>query len=116
MSDGIFTAEVSRREAMKTAMKAGAYAAPVILAASVPGAVGAANPISFGGSGPTITGVTPPGGPITGGTVVTLTGTNFCAGATVTVNGATATNVTVVNSTTITFTTPPEPREQPRSP
>jgi len=107
MSDGIFTAEVSRREAMKTAMKAGVYAAPVILAASVPGAVGAANPISFGGSGPTITGVTPPGGPTTGGTVVTLTGTNFCAGATITVNGVTATNVTVVNSTTITFTTPP---------
>ncbi len=107
MSDRIFTAEVSRREAMKTAMKAGAYAAPVILAASVPGAVSAANAISFGGSGPTITGVTPPGGPTTGGTVVTLTGTNFCAGATITVNGVTATNVTVVNSTTITFTTPP---------
>jgi len=107
MSDGIFTAEVSRREAMKTAMKAGAYAAPVILAASVPGAVSAANAISFGGGPPTITVVNPPGGPTTGGTVVTLTGTNFCAGATITVNGVTATNVTVVNSTTITFTTPP---------
>ncbi len=86
-------------------MKAGAYAAPVVLAASVPGAVGAAA-ISTGGAGPTITGVNPPFGPTTGGTVVTLTGTNFCAGATITVNGVTATNVTVVNSTTITFTAP----------
>lgn len=114
MGDGIFKDEVSRREAMKTAMKAGAYAAPVILAASVPGAVGATNMISngtvtppaTGGGGPTITGVNPPSGPTTGGTVVTLTGTNFCPGATVTVNGVAATNVTVVNSTTITFTTP----------
>lgn len=106
MGDGLFTDAVSRREAMKTAMKAGAYAAPVILAASVPGAVGAANLIS-GGSGPTITGISPSSGPTAGATVVTLTGTNFCAGATVTVGGVAATNVTVVSATTITFTTPP---------
>jgi len=105
MGDGIFKDELSRRDAMKTAMKAGAYAAPVILAASVPGmGVAAATP---GPGGPTITGVNPPGGPTTGGTGVTLTGTNFCPGATVTVNGVAAIGVTVVNATTITFTTPP---------
>lgn len=104
MGDGIFKDELSRRDAMKTALKAGAYAAPVILAASVPGiGVAAATP---GPGGPTITGVNPSGGPTTGGTVVTLTGTNFCPGATVTVNGVAATGVTQSGTTTITFTTP----------
>lgn len=35
--NGFFDNELSRRDAMKTAVKAGAYAAPVVLAASVPG-------------------------------------------------------------------------------
>ncbi len=104
MGDGLFKDELSRRDAMKTGLKAGAYAAPVILAASVPGmGVAAATP---GPGGPTITGVNPSNGPTTGGTVVTLTGTNFCPGATVTVNGVAATNVTQGGTTTITFTTP----------
>ena len=37
---------------------------------------------------------------------MTITGTGFLAGATVTLGGTAATNVTVVNSTTITATTP----------
>ncbi len=37
--------QVSRREAMKTALKAGAYAAPVILMATVPQVVGAISPL-----------------------------------------------------------------------
>ncbi len=37
------TQDISRREAMKTALKAGAYAAPVILSAAVPAGVLAAN-------------------------------------------------------------------------
>jgi hypothetical protein len=41
-----------------------------------------------------------------GGETITLTGTNFKTGATVTVGGTTAPTVSVVNSTTITFTTP----------
>lgn len=40
----MFDNEISRREAMKTAMKAGAYAAPVILASTVPVGVAAATP------------------------------------------------------------------------
>ena len=37
---------------------------------------------------------------------MTITGTNFAAGATVTFGGTAATNVVVVSSTTITATTP----------
>jgi hypothetical protein len=55
---------------------------------------------------PTVTGVTPNSGPAAGGTAVTITGTNFGAGATVTFGGAAATNVAVVNNTTITAATP----------
>jgi hypothetical protein len=55
---------------------------------------------------PTITGVSPSGGPAAGGTSVTITGTNFAAPATATFGGVAATNVVVVNSTTMTATTP----------
>jgi hypothetical protein len=55
---------------------------------------------------PTITGVNPGSGPIAGGTVVTITGTNFVVGATVTFGGSAATGVTVVDSTSISATTP----------
>jgi hypothetical protein len=41
-----------------------------------------------------------------GGETITLTGTNFKTGANVTVGGTTAPTISVVNSTTITFTTP----------
>ena len=62
----------------------------------------------LGGSGPvpTVSSVAPNSGSTAGGTAVTITGTNFAAGATVTFGGAAATNVVVVNSTTITATTP----------
>ena len=55
---------------------------------------------------PTVTSVSPNSGTTLGGTAVTITGTNFATGATVTFGGAAATNVAVVNSTTITATTP----------
>ena len=48
----------------------------------------------------------PNSGSTLGGTAVTITGTNFAAGATVTFGGSAATSVVVVNSTTITATTP----------
>ena len=48
----------------------------------------------------------PNSGPTAGGTAVTITGTNFAAGATVTFGGTAATNVVVVSSTSITATTP----------
>ena len=55
---------------------------------------------------PTVTSVSPNNGPTAGGTAVTITGTNFASGATVTFGGTAATNVVEVNSTTITATTP----------
>lgn len=55
---------------------------------------------------PTLASITPGSGPTSGNTLVTITGTNFRAGATVTIGGVAATNVTVVNATTITATTP----------
>ncbi|MGD0224683.1 MAG: glycoside hydrolase family 88 protein [Terriglobia bacterium] len=54
----------------------------------------------------TVSKVSPNSGSTTGGTAVTITGTNFASGATVTFGGTTATHVVVVNSTTITATTP----------
>jgi hypothetical protein len=55
---------------------------------------------------PVVTTVNPGSGPITGGTGVTITGSNYVTGATVTFGGSAATNVVVVNSTQITATTP----------
>lgn len=54
----------------------------------------------------TVSSVSPNSGPLAGGTAVTITGTNFATGATVTFGGAAATNVVVANSTSITATTP----------
>jgi large repetitive protein len=55
---------------------------------------------------PTVTGVGPAAGPLAGGTPITISGTGFTSGATVTVGGAAATGVNFVNSGTITATTP----------
>jgi hypothetical protein len=55
---------------------------------------------------PTITAMVPDNGPETGGTNVTITGTGFTGATGVTFDGIPATNVVVVNSTTITATSP----------
>ena len=57
---------------------------------------------------PTVTNVGPNNGSTVGGTAVTIMGTNFATGATVTFGTTAATNVVVANSTTITATTPAE--------
>ncbi|HEX9982141.1 MAG TPA: IPT/TIG domain-containing protein [Thermoanaerobaculia bacterium] len=54
----------------------------------------------------TVTSVTPSTGSSLGGTNVTIAGTGFLAGATVTFGGTAATNVVVVSSTQITARTP----------
>ena len=54
---------------------------------------------------PTVTTITPATGPVAGGTAVTITGTNFVSGATVSIGGVAATGVTVQNTTTITAIT-----------
>jgi hypothetical protein len=55
---------------------------------------------------PTVKSVSPNNGGLAGGTAVTITGTNFASGATVTFGGSPANNVVVTNGTTITATTP----------
>jgi hypothetical protein len=57
-----------------------------------------------------LTGASPNGGSTRGGTAVTLTGTNFVSGATVTFGGSAATSVAVVSTTQITARTPPHNR------
>ncbi|HWS72503.1 MAG TPA: IPT/TIG domain-containing protein, partial [Thermoanaerobaculia bacterium] len=53
-----------------------------------------------------VTSVTPPAGKTTGGRDVTIHGTGFQAGASVTFGGTAATTIVVVNATTITAKTP----------
>ncbi|HKG97022.1 MAG TPA: IPT/TIG domain-containing protein, partial [Pyrinomonadaceae bacterium] len=55
---------------------------------------------------PIISGLSPTSGPAGGGTTVTISGTGFATGATVSFGGAAASNVNVVGSTTITAVTP----------
>jgi hypothetical protein len=55
---------------------------------------------------PTLTSVSPASGPTTGGTTITLIGTNFVSGATVRVGGVAATNVVFSSSTQMTARTP----------
>jgi len=67
----LFGKDVSRREAMKAALKGAAYAAPVVLTAMVPAAVLAANSQMLN---PQVT-VTPNPSPRAG--IVTINGTGF---------------------------------------
>ena len=55
---------------------------------------------------PTVTSISPTSGTTAGGTSVTITGTNFISGATVTIGGSSCTSVVVVSSTSITCITP----------
>ncbi|MCI0343271.1 MAG: IPT/TIG domain-containing protein [Planctomycetales bacterium] len=59
-----------------------------------------------GGTTPTVTSLSPTSGPAAGGTLVTITGSNFQTGAVVTIGGVAATSVTFVNSTSITAVVP----------
>jgi uncharacterized repeat protein (TIGR02543 family) len=54
----------------------------------------------------TVTSISQTSGSSSGGTNITITGTNFASGATVTVGGAPCTSVVVVSSTSITCVTP----------
>ena len=55
---------------------------------------------------PTIGSVSPTSGPTTGGTTITIAGTNLTGATSVTVGGIAATNIVVVSSTSVTATTP----------
>jgi hypothetical protein len=54
----------------------------------------------------TLTSLSPTSGPTSGGTVITLTGTNFVSGATVRVGGVAASAVTFLSATQVRATTP----------
>ncbi|MBV1849340.1 IPT/TIG domain-containing protein [Catellatospora tritici] len=56
---------------------------------------------------PAVTAISPAGGPGTGGTVVTITGTNLTGATSVTFGGSAATQVTVVSDTVLTAAAPP---------
>jgi hypothetical protein len=55
---------------------------------------------------PTVTAISPASGTIAGGTVLTVTGTSFLAGVSVTFDGTPATTLTRVSTTKLTVTTP----------
>jgi hypothetical protein len=55
---------------------------------------------------PTVSGASPASGSTAGGAVVTISGANFLAGATVTVGGTAASSVVLVNATTLRATVP----------
>ncbi|HSB75240.1 MAG TPA: IPT/TIG domain-containing protein [Terriglobales bacterium] len=55
---------------------------------------------------PTVSSISPVSGPTGGGTAVTISGSNFASGASVSLGGAAAGNVAFVNSSTLTATTP----------
>jgi hypothetical protein len=59
-----------------------------------------------GNPSPTVASVTPANGTTLGGTAITITGTNFAAGATVTIGGTAATDVAVQGPTSLTARTP----------
>lgn len=62
--------------------------------------------LTIQGAAPTISGVSPDFGPTTGGTAITISGTNFQTGATVTVGGGSCGSVVVVTANQITCVTP----------
>ncbi len=90
----------------KIVTTAGSNSATATLTASGPWVMQMVTFSAVSGPVPTVSNVSPSSGSTAGGTAVTITGTNFVAGATVTFGGSAATNVVVVSSTSITATTP----------
>jgi hypothetical protein len=83
----------------------GYYMLFIVNSAGVP-SVGSFVLLSSSGPAPTVSSISPNSGSVTGGTAVTIAGTNFVAGTTVSFGGTAATAVTVASSTSITATTP----------
>ncbi len=63
--------------------------------------------VAFTYGAPTVSGVSPSSGPTTGGTPVTIFGTDFVAGSSVDFGGSAGTSVSVTSPTTITAVSPP---------
>ncbi len=73
---------------------------------TTPGGTNGSNTLYTYSAAPTVSGITPSSGPLSGGASVTITGTNFTGATSVTIGGVAATSVTVVSSTSITCATP----------
>jgi hypothetical protein len=82
-------------------------AGPVSVLVTTGGGPNAANTLYTYVAAPTVTSVSPAEGPAAGGQAVTIAGANLTGATDVTFGGAPATNVVVVNATTITCVTPP---------
>jgi len=70
------------------------------------------NSFTYTPAGPSVTSVTPNNGPTTGGTSITIAGTLFQSGATVTIGGISLRSVVFVNANTITAVTPLGPANE----
>jgi len=107
ISGGTITAGTGTANITFTAGAAGTLTLDVTVTASGCSDSDSANvTVTAAPSSVTVTSVNPANGPSLGGTDVTIGGTGFNAGPTVTFGGSAATNVVRVNSTTITATTP----------
>jgi len=78
----------------------------IVVTTSLGSSTGTAGSTYVYGGGPFVTGVSPNSGPISGGTIVTITGGGFTNTTSVTFGGLNATSVFVVNDSTITATSP----------
>ncbi len=88
----------------------GAALIPVVASIAVPSAVAAfTDPGSGSGGAPTISTISPEYGPVSGGTPVTVTGTNFDSNTVVTIGGQALVSPTLVSATEITGLTPASP-------
>ena len=85
----------------------GYYMLFILNTAGVPSLASSVLVTSTSAPAPTVTSIAPNSGTTDGGTGVTITGTGFQAGATVSLGTTAATGVTVVSGTSITATTPP---------
>lgn len=92
-----------------TAVTPASAAGPVtVLVSNTAGSVGGLNSaFTYTLTAPLLSTIAPNTGFTGGGTAVTLTGTGFVTGATVTFGGLAASNVSIVSSTQIVATTPP---------
>jgi hypothetical protein len=92
-----------------TASSPAGSAGAVDITVTTPGgtsATSASDQFTYVTPAPTVTAISPASGTTTGGTSVTITGTNFTGATAVTIGGTAATGITVVNAATITATTP----------
>jgi len=94
--------------AQLTAMVPAHAAGTVTLEVANPGggSTALANAFTYASTSLTVSSASPSSGPTAGGTVVTVAGSNFSSGATVSFGGSPASNVSFVSSTQLKATTP----------